>query len=109
MATTAGGLARVEVVAPRRRTRLATTMDVAFADLLPTMLRHAEEAGSDNPAAANAWTLARLGGPAVDTSRTPLQLDVRDGELLYLRPQGAEAPEMLFDDVVDAVAAATRS
>jgi type VII secretion integral membrane protein EccD len=44
---------------------------------------------------------------ALDSSRTPSQLEVRDGELLYLRPHGGEAPMLVFDDVVDAVATAT--
>ena len=44
---------------------------------------------------------------ALDSSRTPSQLEVRDGELLYLRPRGGEAPMLVFDDVVDAVATAT--
>ncbi|GIH09708.1 type VII secretion integral membrane protein EccD [Rhizocola hellebori] len=100
------GLSRITLVAPRTRIDLALPSDVPLADLLPTLLHYAggEEAGDG---AAAGWALSRLGGMALDSSRTPFQLEVRDGELLYLRPHGGEAPMLLFDDVVDAVATAT--
>lgn len=109
MASTTGtGLSRVTIVAPHTRVDLALPADVPFADLLPTLLRYAGERLADDPAALQGWSLSRLGGLALDASRTPAQLDVRDGELLYLRPRGADDPELVFDDVVDAVATATQ-
>lgn len=104
----ASGLSRVTVVAPQGRVDLALPWDVPLADLLPTMLRYAGADLADDPAARNRWTLSRLGGVVLDSSHTPAQLQVRDGELLYLRPSGDEAPQMVFDDVVDAVATAAR-
>ncbi len=83
---------------------LALPSDVPLADLLPTLLHYA---GGEDENAAQGWALSRLGGMALDSSRTPSQLEVRDGELLYLRPRGDEAPMLLFDDVVDAVATGT--
>jgi type VII secretion integral membrane protein EccD len=102
------GLSRVTVVAPRMRVDLALPSDVPFADLLPTLLGHAGADLADEPTARDGWTLSRLGGPPLDSSFSPAQLDVRDGELLYLRPRGDEAPAPVFDDVVDAVATAAR-
>ncbi|MBO0869493.1 MAG: type VII secretion integral membrane protein EccD, partial [Micromonosporaceae bacterium] len=102
------GLSRVTVVAPRMRVDLALPSDVPFADLLPTLLGHAGADLGDDPAARDGWTLSRLGGAPLDSSYSPAQLDVRDGELLYLRPRGDEAPAAVFDDVVDAVATAAR-
>jgi type VII secretion integral membrane protein EccD len=85
---------------------LALPSDVPLADLLPTLLHYAGgETSGDN--ASGGWALSRLGGMALDSSRTPSQLEVRDGELLYLRPRGGEAPMLVFDDVVDAVATST--
>ncbi len=77
-----------------------------LADLLPTLLHYAggADVAGDAP---QGWALSRLGGMALDSSRTTAQLDVRDGELLYLRPRGGEAPMLVFDDVVDAVATST--
>jgi type VII secretion integral membrane protein EccD len=104
----AGGNSRVTLVAPRTRVDLALPSDVPLADMLPTLLRYAGDDLADDPGAKEGWTLTRLGGVSLDSSRTPAQLDVHDGELLYLRPRGADAPQPVFDDVVDAVATATQ-
>lgn len=104
----ASGLSRVTVVAPRSRVDLALPSDVPLADLLPTVLRYAGTDLAEDAAARHGWTLSRLGGVVLDSSHTPAQLDVRDGELLYLRPRGDDAPRLVFDDVVDAVATAAR-
>jgi type VII secretion integral membrane protein EccD len=106
--TTSTGLSRVTLVAPRTRIDLALPTDVPLADMLPTLLRYAGDGLADDPAARNGWALTRLGGALLDNSRTPAQLDVRDGELLYLRPRDADEPVLVFDDVVDAVATATQ-
>jgi len=106
-APTAAGLSRVTIVAPLTRVDLALPSDIPLADLLPTLLRYAGDGLADDPTGRDGWTLSRLGGVVLDNSRTPSQLDIRDGEMLYLRPRGAEAPELAFDDVVDAVATAT--
>jgi len=108
VATASGGLSRVTIVAPTTRVDLALPSDVALADMLPTLLRYAGDGLADDPSARAGWTLSRLGGVVLDSSRSPSELDVRDGEMLYLRPRGAEPPELAFDDVVDAVATATR-
>jgi type VII secretion integral membrane protein EccD len=90
------------------RIDLALPSDVPLADLLPTLLRYAGDELADDPSARDGWVLSRLGGVPLDNSHTPAQLDVRDGELLYLRPRADEMPQLVFDDVVDAVATATQ-
>lgn len=105
---TSGGLSRVTIVAPKTRIDLALPSVVPFVDLLPTVLRFAGEDLANNPAAANGWALSRVGEPAIDADKSPAQAEIRDGDLLYLRPRGAEFPEPIFDDVVDAVATATQ-
>jgi type VII secretion integral membrane protein EccD len=100
------GLARITLVAPRTRIDLALPTDVPLADLLPTLLHVTGNDFAGDGTAGGAWALSRLGGAALDSSRTPAQLQVHDGELLYLRPRGGEAPMLVFDDVVDAVATA---
>lgn len=107
-ATGNAGLSRVTLVAPHTRVDLALPTDVPLADMLPTLLRYAGDRLADDPAARDGWALSRLGGVTLDSSRTPAQLEVRDGELLYLRPRGTDDAEMVFDDVVDAVATATQ-
>jgi type VII secretion integral membrane protein EccD len=104
---TSAGFSRVTIVAPMTRVDLALPDDIPFADMLPTLLRYAGDGLADDPNAREGWALSRLSGGVLDSSRTPGQLEIRDGEFLYLRPRGAEPPELAFDDVVDAVATAT--
>ncbi|MER7459923.1 type VII secretion integral membrane protein EccD [Micromonospora sp. NPDC126480] len=105
--TATGGLSRITIVAPRTRMDLALPSDVPLADLLPTLLRYAGEDLADEGVRHGGWSLARLGGSPLDGGRTPAQLGIRDGEVLYFNPRSASAPEIVFDDVVDAVATAT--
>ncbi|MFD2763611.1 type VII secretion integral membrane protein EccD [Micromonospora eburnea] len=109
MATKAatGGLSRITIVAPRTRMDLALPSDVPLADLLPTLLRYAGEDLADEGVRHGGWSLSRLGGQPLDGGRTAAQLGVRDGEVLYFNPRAGAAPEIVFDDVVDAVASAT--
>lgn len=107
MADTLEGLSRVTVVAPRTRMDLALPADVPLADLLPAVLQHAGTDPADEALDRGGWTLGRLGGAPLDTDRTAAQLDIRDGEVLYLTTRGHAPPEVVFDDVVDAVATAT--
>jgi type VII secretion integral membrane protein EccD len=108
VSATVGEVSRVTIVAPKTRMDLAIPSDVPLADLLPTLLRYAGEELADEGAAKGGWTLRRLGGPTLDNSRTPSQLEIRDGEVLYFTPRNSPTPEVVFDDVVDAVATATR-
>lgn len=111
---TSGGLTRVSVVAQRRRVHLAIPTDVPLADVLPTLLRHAEdglaaeESLADTGAASGGWLLTRLGGAPLDTSRSLGQLRVLDGEVLQFVPRASTPPPPVFDDLADAVATATR-
>ncbi|MDG9672722.1 type VII secretion integral membrane protein EccD [Micromonospora sp. DH14] len=105
--TATGGLSRITIVAPRTRMDLALPSDVPMADLLPTLLRYAGEDMADEGARHGGWALSRLGGAPLDGGRTAAQLSVRDGEVLYFNPRSDAAPEIVFDDVVDAVATAT--
>ncbi|MGV9210958.1 type VII secretion integral membrane protein EccD [Micromonospora sp. RB23] len=102
-----GGLSRITIVAPRTRMDLALPSDVPMADLLPTLLRYAGEDLADDGVRHGGWALSRLGSAPLDGGRTAAQLGVRDGEVLYFNPRSAAAPEIVFDDVVDAVATAT--
>jgi len=106
-ATTGVAFTRVTVVAPTRRFDLALPSDVAFADLLPTLLRIAGEdaiAGS-----ATGWVLHRLGQRPFDNQQSATTYSVRDGEVLYLAVADAAVREIVFDDVAEAIARNART
>jgi type VII secretion integral membrane protein EccD len=97
----------VTIVSPRTRIDLALPSDVPLSDLLPTILHQAGEYYIDEAGDNGGWILARLGDDAVDTGHSCSQLGINDGEMLYLNPADAAKPEIVFDDVIDAVATAT--
>lgn len=103
---TRSDLCRVTVVAPGTRMDVALPADVPLAELVPTLLRNL---GADRPDAvppSGGWSLQRFGQSPFDLGASAAALTVRDGEVLYLRPQQAELPELAFDDVSDAIATA---
>ncbi|MEU6858336.1 type VII secretion integral membrane protein EccD [Glycomyces sp. NPDC046736] len=107
MSTKSATLSRVTIVSPRTRIDLALPSDVPLSDLLPTILHQAGEYYIDEAGDNGGWILARLGEDAVDTGHSCSQLGISDGEMLYLNPADAAKPEIVFDDVIDAVATAT--
>ncbi|MCD0445495.1 type VII secretion integral membrane protein EccD [Glycomyces sp. A-F 0318] len=107
MSTKSATLSRVTIVSPRTRIDLALPSDVPLSDLLPTILHQAGEYYIDEAGDNGGWILARLGEDALDTGHSCSQLGISDGEMLYLNPADAAKPEIVFDDVIDAVATAT--
>lgn len=101
-------MSRVTVVAPRVRLDVAVPADVPLAALLPTLLLHTGEQVIEAGAAHGGWALQRLGEAPLDTARSCAQLGVLDGDVLYFRPRGATAPELVFDDPVDGIATILR-
>jgi type VII secretion integral membrane protein EccD len=100
-------LSRVTIVSPRTRIDLALPSDVPLSDLLPTILHQAGEYYIDEAGDNGGWILSRLGEDALDTGHSCSQLSITDGEILYLNPADAAKPEVVFDDIIDAVATAT--
>ncbi|MGQ0778411.1 MAG: type VII secretion integral membrane protein EccD [Pseudonocardiales bacterium] len=94
------------IVAPRTRIDVALPSDVAVADLLPMVLKMADETTPDGGSRHGGWCLAKLGGAAIAPEGTLGSLGVVDGDLLQLRRRAENPPPPLFDDVVEAVAAA---
>jgi len=103
------GLCRVTIIATTTRVDLALPEDVPLADLAPTLLRYAGDDIADAGLEHGGWVLSRLGSGVLDSARTPAQLEIRDGEQLYLTPRSKSAPEAVFDDVVDAIATANQN
>jgi type VII secretion integral membrane protein EccD len=107
VSTKSATLSRVTIVSPRTRIDLALPSDIPLSDLLPTILHQAGEYYIDEAGDNGGWILARLGDAPLDTGHSCSQLAITDGEMLYLNPADAAKPEIVFDDVIDAVATAT--
>jgi type VII secretion integral membrane protein EccD len=85
---------------------VALPSSVPLAELVPTLLQSLDDGRSDAIPPSGGWSLQRFGQSPFDLSVSAAALSVKDGEMLYLRPQQAELPELAFDDVSDAVATA---
>ncbi|MFG2945818.1 type VII secretion integral membrane protein EccD [Streptomyces adustus] len=103
-------LCHLTVRGPARTIDLAVPADVPVADLLPTLLRYAGEAGEAEESGLDhgGWVLQRLGERPLDEEGTLKSLDLKDGEVLHLRPHDAALPEVRLDDLVDGIANVTR-
>ncbi|PWI43626.1 type VII secretion integral membrane protein EccD [Streptomyces sp. ICBB 8177] len=105
MSTTAAtGFSRVTVVAPDSRIDVALPEDIPLADLNPEILRLSGQ--TQPPDAPTGWHLVRRDGTVLDPARSLAAQRVLDGEVLSLRPFAESLPPAVYDDVVDAVAAA---
>ncbi|HTJ69607.1 MAG TPA: type VII secretion integral membrane protein EccD [Actinospica sp.] len=95
------GFCRITVVAPDVRVDVALPEDVPLAELLPDVLRMADQ--WQNEGAHSGFALARLDGNELDTGLSLSAQGVRNGDLLYLRAATETLPPPVYDDVVDAI------
>jgi type VII secretion integral membrane protein EccD len=91
----------VTVIGPSRRLDISLPADVPFAELFPTILRHAGDDLANVGLGHGGWVLQRLDEPPLDPAVTPNQAGLRDGQVIYLRPGMSQLPEPSFDDVAD--------
>ncbi len=101
-------LCRITIAGPARRIDLSLPSDVPFGSLLPVLIRNSGPDLANSGLAHGGWVLQRLDEAPFDLGVSPQQAGVRDGEVLYLRPQMAPLPEPAFDDVPDVIATAVR-
>ncbi|MFI9504258.1 type VII secretion integral membrane protein EccD [Nocardia sp. NPDC052566] len=109
-------LRRVSVIGGRTQVDLglpaAVPVAVFIGDvvaLLESRTPPAPDREDAEPPAAQRWTLARLGRPAIRPDETLADAEVLDGDLLTLRPLTEKEAPALFDDLIDAAARLTRS
>ena len=95
------GFCRITVVAPDVRVDVALPEDVPLAELLPDVLRMADQ--WQNEGAHSGFSLARLDGGELDTGLSLAAQGVRNGDLLYLRAATETLPPPVYDDVVDVI------
>jgi len=109
--TVTSELCRVTIVAPHTRMDIALPSHVPLAELQQDLLHYASGGPdamdlADAGATQGGWVLARLGKSPLNPDLSPRQLGMVDGEELFLTPYSQTGPEMVFDDVIDAVATA---
>ncbi|MEV6978165.1 type VII secretion integral membrane protein EccD [Kitasatospora sp. NPDC093806] len=98
------GFCRVTVVAPDSRIDVALPEDVPLADVYPEVLRLSGQTQPDG--APTGFHLVRRDGTVLDGGRSLAAQQVRDGDLLSLRPFAESLPPAVYDDVADAIATA---
>ncbi|MDH6579645.1 type VII secretion integral membrane protein EccD [Kitasatospora sp. MAP5-34] len=98
------GFCRVTVVAPDSRIDVALPEDVPLADVYPEVLRLSGQTQVDG--APTGFHLVRRDGTVLDSGLPLSAQQVRDGDLLSLRPFAESLPPAVYDDVADAIASA---
>lgn len=98
------GFCRVTVVAPDSRIDVALPEDVPLADVYPEVLRLSGQTQPDG--VPTGFHLVRRDGTVLDGGRSLAAQQVRDGDLLNLRPFAESLPPAVYDDVADAIATA---
>ncbi|MET7401611.1 type VII secretion integral membrane protein EccD [Dactylosporangium sp. NPDC005572] len=106
--TAVAGLARVTINAPQRRIDVTLPDAVPLAELLPDLLRHAGQGLADDGERHGGWLLRRADGTTLSAAVGLATQGIRDGTVLHLVPARSGWPELEFDDMVEAIAAAAR-
>ncbi|MGF1430750.1 type VII secretion integral membrane protein EccD [Kitasatospora sp. LaBMicrA B282] len=103
----ATGFCRVTVVAPDSRIDVALPEDVPLADVYPEVLRLSGQTQAEG--APTGFHLVRRDGTVLDSGLPLNAQQVRDGDLLSLRPFAESLPPAVYDDVADAIASAVEA
>jgi type VII secretion integral membrane protein EccD len=99
-AVSQSGFTKATVATDSARVDLALPQAALVGELLPELLRLT---GAAPAAAARGWVLSRFGGAPLDSGSTVAELELNDGELIYLAPRALSARPPVFDDVSDAI------
>jgi type VII secretion integral membrane protein EccD len=100
-----GDLCRLLVVGPTSQVDVSLPTHIPLADMMPALLSALGPDLADRGLEHSGWIARRLGGPALDESRTVADLELLDGEMLYLRPRTDQIPPLAYDDLIDGVSA----
>ncbi|MTD55404.1 type VII secretion integral membrane protein EccD [Amycolatopsis pithecellobii] len=82
---------------------VAVPVEVPLGDLLPAVMAQFGGDTIEQGAEHEGWVVQRLGEPPLDEDRTSSELNLMDGETLYLRPRAAQLAPIDYDDLVDGV------
>lgn len=95
--------ARLRFVLGKQVTEVALPTEATLTDLLPAVLPQFGAEWIEQGADHEGWVVQRVGGPPLDEDRTLAELNLLDGETVYLRPRADQLAPIDFDDLVAGV------
>lgn len=87
----------------KNATEVALPSDATLTDLLPAVLPQFGADWIEQGADHEGWVVQRVGEAPLDEDRTLAQLNLLDGETVYLRPRADQLAPIDYDDLVDGV------
>jgi type VII secretion integral membrane protein EccD len=95
--------ARLRFVLGKQATEVALPTEATLTDLLPAVLPQFGAEWIEQGADHEGWVVQRVGEAPLDEDRTLAELNLFDGETLYLRPRADQLAPIDYDDLVDGV------
>ncbi|ONI87838.1 type VII secretion integral membrane protein EccD [Actinosynnema sp. ALI-1.44] len=95
--------ARLRFVLGKKATDVALPTQATLIDLLPAVLPQFGAEWIEQGADHEGWVVQRIGEPPLDEDRTLAELNLLDGETVYLRPRADQLAAIDYDDLVDGV------
>jgi type VII secretion integral membrane protein EccD len=95
--------ARLRFVLGKKATDVALPAEVPLGELLPAILPQFGAEWIEQGADHEGWVVQRLGEEPLDEDRSPAELNLLDGETVYLRPRADQLAAIDYDDLVDGV------
>lgn len=83
--------------------------DVQLVDLLPSVLAQFGKEWVEQSVDHEGWVAQRLGESPLDEDKSAVELNLLDGDTVYLRPREDALPPLDYDDLVDGVAERVRA
>ncbi|WP_246127406.1 type VII secretion integral membrane protein EccD [Amycolatopsis rhizosphaerae] len=87
----------------KKATDVALPAEVPLAELLPAILPQFGAEWIEQGADHEGWVVQRLGEEPLDEDLSPAELNLLDGETVYLRPRADRLAAIDYDDLVDGV------
>jgi type VII secretion integral membrane protein EccD len=100
---------RLRFVLGDKAVDVALPGDVQLVDLLPSILAQFGKERIEESVDHEGWVVQRLGEEPLDEDSSPAELQLHDGDTVYLRPRSEELAPLDFDDLVDGLAERARA
>lgn len=96
---------KITLVFASHRIDIGLPIQAILAEIMPTVIQLANRESSPPVAdSLNGWSLQKFGESPLNPGMKIADLPIRNGDVLYLRPWADPFPEIVFDDLPDAIA-----